>query len=54
MIQVRTASSPKDEEKDDILSRHPKEYAFSKGTLFDGYGHEKLLSHVVGYKKIVE
>lgn len=34
------------------LLRHPKEYAFTRGTLFDGYKDERLLSHVLGYKKI--
>jgi len=40
-----------DKTKAKLLS-HPKEYAYTRGTLFDGYGDEKLLSHVLGYKKI--
>ena len=32
---------------------HPKEYAAARGTLFvDGYRDGKLLSHLLGYKKI--
>lgn len=57
-LDENSKSSAKDNAKDEVkdndtvLGRHPKEYAFSRGTLFDGYGDEKLLSHVLGYKKI--